>query len=96
MAEVIQLKTRARTHVPATNLHPSMIDIYSGRNGKVGIDACVSAQLAAEMCATELLPGMMSLFRGDNGMIGFDAEVSAPVAARMLAAAERAGASIRR
>jgi hypothetical protein len=84
MCEIIQFKTRARAQAPTQNSLPSMIDVYAGKNGKTGIDACVSAAVAAEMHGTEFLPGMQSYFRGDNGMIGFDAQVSAPVAERML------------
>jgi hypothetical protein len=95
MCQIIQFNTRARCQVPTQATLTGTIDVYPGKNGKTGIDACVSAAVAAEMHGTEFLPGMQSYFRGDNGMIGFDAQVSAPVAKRMLAAAKRAGASIR-
>jgi hypothetical protein len=95
MCEIIQFNTRARAQPPTVNLLPAMIDIYVGKYGKIGIDACVSTQVAADMRATELLPGMVSLFRGENGMVGFDAQVSAPVAERMLTAARNAGITIR-
>ena len=75
MCEIIQFKTRARVNVPTQTFLRNSIDVYRGKHGKVGIDACVSASLASEMHATELLPGMVSYFRGDNGMVGFDAQV---------------------
>jgi hypothetical protein len=96
MCEIIQFRSRARVETTSQNLPPDMIDVYEAKNGKTGIDACVSAALAAEMHVTEFLPGMMSCVRGNNGMVGFDAQVSAPVAERMLMAARRAGVSVRR
>jgi len=95
MSNIIEFQTRTLRPASVHNLLPSMINVYPCKNGKTGIDACVSADVAAEMHGTEFLPGMLSYFRGNNGMIGFDARVSAPVAERMLAAAKRAGASIR-
>ena len=93
MCEIIQFPISARVP-PSIDPFYGMIDVYRGENGKVGIDACVSSALAVEMYG-EILPGIISLLDNGEGTVGFDAQISERAADIVLAAAKRAGVSIR-
>jgi hypothetical protein len=76
-----------------------MIDVYKGKRGLVGIDACVAPTLAAEMLAAMMHGAALEIYacqEREGGMVGIDAQVSASVAARVLTKAELAGVQIRR
>jgi hypothetical protein len=75
-----------------------VIDIYRGKAGRRGIDACLTLALAAEMRA--LLPhegasGLHFYQAEVGGMVAIDVEVPPAVAARAVAMAKSAGALIR-
>ena len=76
-----------------------MIDVYRGKAGRVGIDACAPLALVAEMLAVLPANAASALYvnqPSEGGMVAIGVEVLAPVARGLLAAAENAGAIIRR
>lgn len=85
---------------PMTCTVTGMVDVYKAKAGRDGIDACVPLSVAVKMFKLMSAKGASSDFRfcqtEVGGFVMVDAQVSAPVGAKVLAAAERAGAPIRR
>jgi hypothetical protein len=91
----LELQDQAASDVAAS---PSMIDIFTGEDGLVGIDAVVPWPVAAEM--VEVAGGLgltgCELFQPDpDGPTSLQAQVPPTALAATLAPAERAGVMIR-
>jgi hypothetical protein len=87
MCMVIDMRTR---RVVRNTALPGMIDVYR-RAGKVGLDACVPATIAAEIPELERI----DVWEAD-GMVSFDIQLPPVLAAKVLRQAKRAGVSVRR